>query len=438
LSTFISYSRADSAFAVRLAKDLRSAGYDIWLDQLDIATGSRWDDEVEFALENCKTFMIILSPESLQSQNVKDEIGYAIDAGKEILPVKIKSGEIPFRLRRFQYVDFSQRPYADSLEEIKSILPKGHNSMSTMQIEKRLVGEELQSMVEELEAQKAGSVAQPDQPRASRMEAIDSPANKRPGAAGLLIALVAVVGLVAAGFLFSNLRVRESAPTAAPTMLPTIENPPTEKPTAKPTVDMSQVALTQGVPSESFVMKFSESTGLDDWEQVVKGTGRASKITVSPADDGLLFDLNDADLRAFYFYKPDVYEDVAIRWKAENVGKSNYIVGLVCRRSGDSWYEFRVTGDGLWSLQKYHSTYLTLDSGGAKNLNVGKGLNEYEMLCDGHVITLRINGETVTKFDFKTSYYTQGQVGFTIASRQDIFPIDIKSIQFEVSKPAPG
>jgi hypothetical protein len=185
-------------------------------------------------------------------------------------------------------------------------------------------------------------------------------------------------------------------------------------------------------------MKFSESTGLDDWEQVVKGTGRASKITVSPADDGLLFDLNDADLRAFYFYKPDVYEDVAIRWKAENVGKSNYVVGLVCRRSGDSWYEFRVTGNGLWSLLKYHSTYLPLDSGGAKNLNIGKSLNEFEMLCIGNQISLRINGETVTTFDFRTSYYTQGQIGFTISSHEDIFPIDIKAIQFEVSKPAPG
>lgn len=127
MSTFISYSRADSSFAVRLAKNLKSAGFDVWLDQLDIPTGARWDDEVETALEACKTFMIILSPESLESQNVKDEIGYAIDSGKEILPVKIKTGEIPFRLRRFQYVDFSKQSYQESLKEIKSILStSGH------------------------------------------------------------------------------------------------------------------------------------------------------------------------------------------------------------------------------------------------------------------------------------------------------------------------
>jgi len=34
--TFFSYSRADSEFVLKLATDLRNAGIDIWLDQLDI------------------------------------------------------------------------------------------------------------------------------------------------------------------------------------------------------------------------------------------------------------------------------------------------------------------------------------------------------------------------------------------------------------------
>ncbi|HQV62974.1 MAG TPA: toll/interleukin-1 receptor domain-containing protein, partial [Anaerolineales bacterium] len=70
MTTFISYSRVNSDFAVNIAKDLRSAGFDIWLDQLDIPTGSRWDDELEKALDRCSTFLIVLSPESIKSQNV--------------------------------------------------------------------------------------------------------------------------------------------------------------------------------------------------------------------------------------------------------------------------------------------------------------------------------------------------------------------------------
>jgi len=122
MTTFISYSRDNSDFVVRFARDLRAAGFDIWLDQLDIPKGSRWDDEVERALESSSTFIIVLSPESIESQNVKDEIGYALDNGKHILPVLLKSCKIPFRLRRFQLIDLTNRPYDDGLAEIKYLL----------------------------------------------------------------------------------------------------------------------------------------------------------------------------------------------------------------------------------------------------------------------------------------------------------------------------
>ena len=58
MTTFISYSRTDSAFVVRLAKDLKAAGIDVWVDQLDIPKGTRWDDEIEAAVEKSSTFMI--------------------------------------------------------------------------------------------------------------------------------------------------------------------------------------------------------------------------------------------------------------------------------------------------------------------------------------------------------------------------------------------
>ena len=35
-AAFFSYSREDSEFALRLAKDLKAAGANVWLDRLDI------------------------------------------------------------------------------------------------------------------------------------------------------------------------------------------------------------------------------------------------------------------------------------------------------------------------------------------------------------------------------------------------------------------
>ena len=102
--TFVSYSRKDKEFALEFARELKSAGYSVWLDQLDIPTGARWDDEVETALRECEIFLIILTAASASSENVKDEIGYAIDHGKRIMPVLLEECDIPLRLRRFQYV----------------------------------------------------------------------------------------------------------------------------------------------------------------------------------------------------------------------------------------------------------------------------------------------------------------------------------------------
>jgi len=120
--TFISYSRTNKDFALKLSKELRTSGFNIWLDLLDIPTGSRWDDEVEKALESCEIFMVILTPASSASDNVKDEIGYAIDTGKHILPVLLENAKVPLRLRRFQYVDFTLKNFEEGVESAKQLL----------------------------------------------------------------------------------------------------------------------------------------------------------------------------------------------------------------------------------------------------------------------------------------------------------------------------
>lgn len=122
MSTFISYSRADSEFVIRFVKDLKRMGFEIWLDQIDIPKGSRWDDEIEKALDASTAFIVILSPTSMDSQNVKDEVAYALDARKPILPLVLKPCNPPFRLRRFQFVDFTSRPYEDSLKDVEDWL----------------------------------------------------------------------------------------------------------------------------------------------------------------------------------------------------------------------------------------------------------------------------------------------------------------------------
>lgn len=121
---FFSYSREDSEFALRLAADLRAAGALVWIDQLDIGPGQLWDRAVQSALENCPSVLIILSPASVNSDNVMDEINFALDQKKSLIPVLYRDCDIPFRVRRFQHLDFRSE-YERMLEELRKCLHIG-------------------------------------------------------------------------------------------------------------------------------------------------------------------------------------------------------------------------------------------------------------------------------------------------------------------------
>src|SRR5208283_605060 len=81
---FLSYSRDDSAFARRLAEDLKKAGASVWLDQLDIEPGEEWDSAIEEALVQSPRMLLVLSPSSVKSRNVRNEIAFALNNQKKL------------------------------------------------------------------------------------------------------------------------------------------------------------------------------------------------------------------------------------------------------------------------------------------------------------------------------------------------------------------
>jgi hypothetical protein len=123
---FFSYAKSDAAFALKLATDLRAAGVGVWMDQLDIRPGDHWDTTIEKALNECPAFLLVLSSSSVASTNVADEINFALEERKAIVPIVIDECKIPFRLRRLQHIDF-RSDYAKGLA-----LSKAHiNSLLT-------------------------------------------------------------------------------------------------------------------------------------------------------------------------------------------------------------------------------------------------------------------------------------------------------------------
>ena len=124
---FFSYSRADGEFALKLAKDLRNAGASIWIDQLDIAPGAHWDITIQKAVGTSSSLLVVLSPHSVESENVMDEVAYAIEEKKLVIPVLYRRCDIPLRLRRLQYIDV-ETDYEAGLNRIVTQLQAHQNS----------------------------------------------------------------------------------------------------------------------------------------------------------------------------------------------------------------------------------------------------------------------------------------------------------------------
>ena len=104
---FVSYNRKDSAFALSLSKDLAANGIDVWIDQLSIPPGTAWDRAIEKALVSSPLVLVVLSKASVESDNVLDEITYAFQKGKRIIPVLSEECNVPLRLARLQHIDFT-------------------------------------------------------------------------------------------------------------------------------------------------------------------------------------------------------------------------------------------------------------------------------------------------------------------------------------------
>jgi hypothetical protein len=136
-------------------------------------------------------------------------------------------------------------------------------------------------------------------------------------------------------------------------------------------------------------------------------------------------------------YDPYVYQDVSLTLSAENRGRNNNNISLVCRMSedGNTWYEFSVASNGLWYLYAYdNGGYQTIDNGGTTAINQGKDFNEYRMECVGNEITMYINGTEVKTVEDTTYSFTEGRVGFNISSL-NVLPVTVNMNWFDIAQP---
>lgn len=126
---FLSYVRKDADLASAVADRLGEAGFDVWSDRR-IRIGEPWEDAFEDAVLNADIYVILASPEALESNASFFEMGIALgrvamEPGVRLVPVLVRGtrwGELPNVLRRYAGIDGSAMAPAELADAVGAAL----------------------------------------------------------------------------------------------------------------------------------------------------------------------------------------------------------------------------------------------------------------------------------------------------------------------------
>lgn len=117
---FLSYSRRDQLFALRIAAALERAGWGVWVDTEDVPPASEWREELADGIRSAHTFVFLLSSRSVGSEFCRWELEQAVAFGKRIVPLVLEDVvDAPEQLASRQYV--FMRPSDDFDKAIKTV-----------------------------------------------------------------------------------------------------------------------------------------------------------------------------------------------------------------------------------------------------------------------------------------------------------------------------
>ena len=86
---FVSYAHKDKDVIYNEIKRLNEEGCRIWYDE-GILPANEWPDEIAVAINKCSTFLVFISPQSIESRNVRNEINYALSKNKRFVAIFFK------------------------------------------------------------------------------------------------------------------------------------------------------------------------------------------------------------------------------------------------------------------------------------------------------------------------------------------------------------
>jgi hypothetical protein len=109
VQVFFSYVPKDEEFARALSNQLVKRGLRVWVVEDQVLPGDNIWGRIGEALETSKAMVVLLSPDSVRSENLRREIEFALGNPNyegRVFPVLVRpTKDIPWILRKFKIFD---------------------------------------------------------------------------------------------------------------------------------------------------------------------------------------------------------------------------------------------------------------------------------------------------------------------------------------------
>ena len=135
---FISYQRTDGDFAREIREHLVAHGVQTWMDQFDIPVGAYWPDEIDKGLSASEIVIGVLSPDAVESRNVKNEWDWAITHGKQLILLQVRPADVPHRYVSINFLDATDPDPTQVLRALSQTLGISSTEAETLLIEQVL------------------------------------------------------------------------------------------------------------------------------------------------------------------------------------------------------------------------------------------------------------------------------------------------------------
>lgn len=307
---FISYSHKDSDYVQKLVKALENEGFNPWMDGR-LEYGSQWPLELQEHLDTCQALILVMTPNSLQSEWVQSELNRAKRKNKPIFPLLLAGEETWLSVESTQFVDVRGGilPPAKFYQQLSGSVPRSSGHTPVLETDP-------QSPTVEPAAAPLGSFPL-NQKQIVTFSAIGG---------GLLLLLI---GFLTLPKLLAPVPTATPSPTSAPratlvptaspvpspavTLTPTLEPSPTVTPFPSEIVDGYGVSMVL-VPEGKFTMG-SENGDLNERpvHEVFLDTFYIDKFEVTNARyrDCVLAGVCQAPLQAISSTRPDYFDSSA-------------------------------------------------------------------------------------------------------------------------------